>query len=145
MRNNKLNRDGFLHFTYKELFHSGRAIAEKIKNTTNNPYVKANLYRLVVNILDPSREVLGIKIYVNSGYRCPILNELIGGSPTSCHLYGMAADLSCDDIEKLYYHIKDNYVYHECFLETSSKTGKRWVHVSLKPSGNKMLSGLKIV
>ena len=32
---------------------------------------------------------------VTSGYRCTLHNAAVGGSPTSSHLKGLAADISC--------------------------------------------------
>lgn len=34
-----------------------------------------------------------IPLYVNSGYRTPVVNKLVGGVPTSDHLLGLAADI----------------------------------------------------
>ena len=51
-----------------------------------------NLRRLCVDILQPLRDATGKSIYISSGYRPPKLNELIGGSTTSAHMDGRAAD-----------------------------------------------------
>jgi uncharacterized protein YcbK (DUF882 family) len=48
---------------------------------------------LVDEVLDPLREAYGKPIRVNSGYRCPRLNNLVGGSPNSQHMRGEAADI----------------------------------------------------
>ena len=34
-----------------------------------------------------------IPLFVNSGYRTPVVNKLVGGVPTSDHLLGLAADI----------------------------------------------------
>lgn len=52
-----------------------------------------NLRRLCVDILQPLRDVIGLSITISSGYRPPELNRLIGGSTTSAHPYGRAADI----------------------------------------------------
>ena len=52
-----------------------------------------NLRSLVEQVLDPLREAYGRPIHVNSGYRCPRLNRLVGGSPNSQHMRGEAADI----------------------------------------------------
>ncbi len=39
---------------------------------------------------------------VNSGYRCPDHNRAVGGSPTSSHLDGLAADISTPDHQTRY-------------------------------------------
>lgn len=56
------------------------------------PEVRANLVRLAVDLLEPAREIVG-PLRVNSGYRCPRLNAAIGGSLTSRHMDGLAADV----------------------------------------------------
>jgi hypothetical protein len=47
---------------------------------------------LVVRLLQPIRDRCG-PVSVNSGYRTPEHNALIGGVPTSQHTYGTAADI----------------------------------------------------
>ena len=51
-----------------------------------------NLEWLVLNVLDPLREVCGPLVVV-SGYRSEALNRAVGGSETSQHLLGEAVDL----------------------------------------------------
>lgn len=34
-----------------------------------------------------------VPLFVNSGYRSSVVNKLVGGSPTSDHLFGYAADI----------------------------------------------------
>ena len=64
-----------------------------IDNTPPSSAVKA-LNDLVDNVLDPLREAWGGPIRVNSGYRCPELNRIVGGTPTSQHQRGEAADIT---------------------------------------------------
>ena len=54
-----------------------------------------NLKHLCVYILEPLREAADIPIKVNSGYRCPEVNKLVGGAKNSQHLTGQAADITC--------------------------------------------------
>jgi hypothetical protein len=51
-----------------------------------------NLRHLVVESLQPLRDRIGTPIRVTSGYRCPEVNALVGGSATSQHVQGEAAD-----------------------------------------------------
>jgi len=55
--------------------------------------VKIALQRLVTNVLDKVRELHGKPITVNSGYRSPLVNKKVGGSSTSQHVKGEAADI----------------------------------------------------
>ena len=81
------------YFTIKELCKSSTATQKGINNTPNSEIV-SNLEQLVDNILDPLREAYGKPITVNSGYRCNALNKAVGGSKTSHHLTGLAADIT---------------------------------------------------
>ncbi len=49
---------------------------------------------LVDHILDPIREAWGKPIKINSGYRSKALNSKVGGSKTSDHMLGRAADIT---------------------------------------------------
>ena len=43
--------------------------------------------------LDAARNMAGIPFHVNSGFRCKAHNKAVGGSPTSSHMLGLAADI----------------------------------------------------
>ena len=43
------------------------------------------------------RDAWNRPMHINSGYRCKRLNELVGGTPTSQHTKGEAADIACDE------------------------------------------------
>lgn len=44
-------------------------------------------------VLEAIRAKIGAPVRITSGYRCAELNEAIGGSPTSDHMFGLAADI----------------------------------------------------
>lgn len=62
-----------------------------IKNEPNEAE-RANLVALIVNVLQPLRDILDEPMTVNSGFRCHELNKLVGGVPTSQHRKGEASD-----------------------------------------------------
>jgi uncharacterized protein YcbK (DUF882 family) len=43
--------------------------------------------------LDAVREIANVVMVITSGWRCLKHNQRVGGSPTSSHLYGKAADI----------------------------------------------------
>lgn len=43
--------------------------------------------------LNKAREIAGVPFVINSGCRCVNHNKEVGGSPTSSHLKGLAADI----------------------------------------------------
>ena len=79
-------------FSIYELSRSATAARLGIDNSPT-PSVKKNLEKLINEVLDPLREAWGAPIIVTSGYRSPKLNKVVGGSKTSQHVYGQAADL----------------------------------------------------
>ena len=81
------------HFTISEMLKSDTAVKHKLWNGAPQE-AEENLRSLVEQVLDPLREAYGRPVHVNSGYRCPRLNRLVGGSPNSQHMRGEAADIS---------------------------------------------------
>ena len=80
------------HFTVSEMLKSDTAIKQRLWNGAPKE-AEENLRALVDEVLDPLREAYGRPIRVNSGYRCPKLNTLVGGTPNSQHMRGEAADI----------------------------------------------------
>ena len=80
------------HFTISERLKSDTALKNKLWNGAPKE-AEENLRALVDEVLDPLREAYGKPIRVNSGYRCPRLNTLVGGSLNSQHMRGEAADI----------------------------------------------------
>lgn len=80
------------HFTISELTRSATAKRLGIDNTPSAE-VSFRLAKLVENVLDPLREAWGQPVIVTSGYRSPRLNQAVGGSSTSQHTKGEAADI----------------------------------------------------
>ena len=80
------------HFTFQEFEDSDKARELGIDNRMPE-LAEAHIVELVDILLDPLREAWGGPLTVTSGYRCPELNRAVGGSETSAHLAGWAADL----------------------------------------------------
>ena len=124
------------YFTLQELKRSETAERLGIDNTPDASVV-GHLETLVEQLLDPLREAFGRPIIVTSGYRCPELNKAVGGSPTSAHLQGYAADLVPKDgnvqlfLEFTYWWLlREGKPYDQIIAETNSK-GAKWVHLGL--------------
>lgn len=78
------------HFTLDELIFSEYAARHNINNEPPERIVE-NL-RFLASKLEEVRAVLQAPMVVSSGYRSPALNDAVGGSLTSQHRYGLAAD-----------------------------------------------------
>lgn len=119
------------YFTIKELTKSDTAKKHGISNTPNSQS-KQNLENLVNFVLDPLREAYGKPIIVTSGYRCNKLNQLIGGSKTSQHCTGQAADICSstgtkEENEKLFNLILELKLP---FDQLINEHDFDWIHVS---------------
>ena len=136
----------FKYFTLEELFHSDKAVSMGLDNdprntlsVDNSEIIITNITRLVVEVLDPARELLGKPISVSSGYRSEKLNKAVGGANTSQHLLGEAADITCYNNKYLFDIIKQNLIFDQLILEESTINGKKveWVHVSYRKGKNR--------
>lgn len=126
------------HFTIAELTRSATARRMGIDNTPPASAVSA-LTALVDDVLDPLRDAWGGPISVNSGYRCPVLNKAVGGTPNSQHQRGEAADITVGSRSanrRLLALIKRlDLPVDQCIDEK----GCRWIHVSHRPGRNRRL------
>ena len=124
------------YFTINELIASDTAKARGIDNSPTTE-VRANLVALIETLLDPLREAWKSPIKVTSGYRCGVLNRAVGGSSTSAHLYGCAADIvpingkitEFKEFCRKYFDVR-RHLYDQVILEQSK--GSEWVHIGLK-------------
>ncbi len=81
------------HFTLEELILSQTAARKGIDNTPSATIVQK--LRKLAGALEEVRSLLGgVPILVSSGYRCPELNEAVGGATNSAHMDGLAADFT---------------------------------------------------
>ena len=82
-------------------------------------------------------------IIINSGYRSDAVNRAVGGSKTSNHLTGCAADIRCAGVEQalryavliLDYADTTKQDFDELLVEKSGN--KYWVHLAVRPTGNR--------
>lgn len=84
------------YFSITEFLHSTTAEKYQVNNIPSDEELLAvltNIKALVDNVLDPLRAMIGRPIIITSGYRSEQVNELVGGSKTSQHLSGKAADI----------------------------------------------------
>jgi len=79
------------HFRLSELVETNTGKQKGIANDPT-PEIEAALEALCVEVLEPIRALVG-PLKVNSGYRSAAVNLAIGGSKTSAHCHGHAADI----------------------------------------------------
>lgn len=125
------------HFTFQEFERSETAARLKIDNRMYE-LVEAHVVELVDILLDPLREAWGGPLTVSSGYRCTELNRAVGGSETSAHTAGWAADLVPEDRERTEEFVKwaidritaAGLAFDQLIDERSG--GIRWLHVGIR-------------
>ena len=122
------------NFTLNELTYSSTAIANKVSNTPGRLELE-NLKKLCNEILQPIRDRYGNSIYVNSGYRNPKVNRLVGGSSSSQHIKGEAADITVGSKEgnkKLFDMIVQMIENKEITVgQLIDESDYKWIHISL--------------
>ena len=125
------------YFSLDELCASATALREGIDNRP--PKCAYHLLHVLVDqLLDPIRKAWGAPIMVTSGYRCPRLNELVGGVTHSHHILGCAADIITGnkaDHRRLFNLIRQMKNEGRIrFTQLIWEGDGRWIHVSYVPS-----------
>jgi hypothetical protein len=86
-------------------------------------------------LLEAVWKLVGAPIRITSGFRCAQVNSAIGGSKTSAHMSGLAADINASGLTPR--HLADKIVasslsFDQLILEFGS-----WVHLGLSNTGNR--------
>ena len=128
------------NFTLEELTKSETALRHDMDNTPGQAEVD-NLLALAENVLQPVRDHFGKGVKVNSGFRHPEVNAKVGGSKTSDHCKGQAADIEIPGVAnaELAQWIADNLEFRQLILEfyQIGVPDSGWVHVSWVAGDNK--------
>lgn len=116
------------NFTFEELTDTNH-IGLLEQNRLQAESFILELQVLANYVLEPIRDILGVPLKVNSGFRCRELNAVVGGVPTSQHVKGEAADI-----------VPIGLTIEEAFNKLRAAKGLRygqlihegtWIHVSL--------------
>jgi zinc D-Ala-D-Ala carboxypeptidase len=132
-----------LNFTLQELTKSQEALRKGLNNSPSQEVV-SNLQELSNMVLQRVRDHFGKSVTVTSGYRSPEVNAAVGGSKTSDHCKGQAADIEIAGVPnaELAEWIRDNLDFTQVILEfyTQGIPDSGWVHVSYDPANLKKQS-----
>ena len=128
------------NFSLAELTKSETALRHDMDNTPGAVEI-ANLTELAGKVLQPVRDHFGKGVKVNSGFRHPEVNAKVGGSKTSDHCKGQAADIEIPGVAnaELAEWVRDNLEFTQLILEfyTPGIPDSGWVHVSYDPGNLK--------
>jgi hypothetical protein len=116
-----------------------------LKQGIDNSPARAQLdnMALVARLLfEPLRRAFGTPIAITSFFRCPRLNDLIGGSPESQHTTGEAMDLDADVFggptnADLFRYLLRHMTFDQLIWELGDDHQPDWVHVSLSARRNR--------
>ena len=132
-----------LNFSLQELTKSQEALRKGLNNTPSQEVI-SNLQELSNMVLQRVRDHFGKSVVVTSGYRSPEVNAAVGGSKTSDHCKGQAADIEIPGVPnaELAEWIRDNLDFTQVILEfyTQGIPDSGWVHVSYDPANLKKQS-----
>jgi len=123
------------NFDLSEFTKSDYAIRNSINNTPTDDIVK-KLELLCVFVLESVREKFGKPVKINSGYRGSALNKAIGGSESSQHCKGEAADIEIIGMDNrqlakwIMFYLDFDQLILEFYDEKEKDPNSGWVHVS---------------
>lgn len=85
--------------------------------------------------LEKVRAVLGVAINVNSWFRSPTVNRMVGGASTSAHLQGFAIDCNAQgfSVAEACAKIKSAGIKFDQLIDEKSPSGVTWIHISFDP------------
>jgi hypothetical protein len=128
------------NFTLHEMTKSETALRYGMANEPSQTEID-NMRTLCEEVIQKVRDYYGMGVKVNSGYRHPLVNSKVGGSTTSDHCRGFAADIEIPGIANadLAKWIEDNCEFKQLILEfyTPGVPDSGWVHVSYDPNNLK--------
>lgn len=110
------------HFSLEELTRTDTGL-----ENDPGPSMAGNMLRLA-ETLEQVRELLGVPMRINSGYRSAAVNSRVGGVRTSAHLFARAADFVPVGmtIEEAFNILRESgLVFDQLILEPT------WIHIGI--------------
>lgn len=120
------------NFTLEEL-----TVTSQKADNTPDATSKAHLKDLCENCLQPLRDFYGKPIKINSGYRSAAVNKLVGGSATSAHSVGYAADTKpangdMVEYQKVVLEWAKTHKFDQIIIEYPKNYVAQWIHIAVK-------------
>lgn len=124
------------HFSFYELTQTLHDEFEVRNRDEITDEEEGALKTLCETLLEPVRALFGLAVIIHSGYRCEALNKKVGGSPTSQHRLGQAADFHVQGLDDAagQAHVFERIAasgmaFGQLIDEYNGRA--RWIHISL--------------
>ena len=139
------------HFSYRELTRSATAARMGVPNVPSE--AEMDNIRYTAERLEEIRAFVGRPLIITSCFRSERVNKLVGGSPTSAHRFGLAAD--CDAmgltshqfaLELIKIRDAGRLAFDQLILEFPERGDGAWVHIGFRrksPQRNQILTATK--
>jgi Uncharacterized protein conserved in bacteria len=129
------------HFSFDELTTTSHSELAQGNKKQAESFIKQLKY--TAGALEEVRSLLGVSMTITSGYRSPMLNKEVGGSPTSKHTHGLCADfkpngMTVKDAFAIIQKNKDKlHSVRKAIIE--GVKGKEWIHLQAKVNADEPL------
>lgn len=126
------------HFTVADLTKTNRGEFQKQNRILDDAQIQT--LRNTAGLMEVVWNILGVPIFVESGYRCPPLNKAVGSTDKSQHLKCEAVDFTTrgmevgDAFRLIWKEIKEGRLtVGQLIFETAERLygTSSWVHISL--------------
>jgi hypothetical protein len=128
-------------FKLRKLISSETAANQGLDNRPPVRLIR-QLRRLTAG-LERVRAITHHELHVSSGYRSPALNRIVGGSKTSHHMLGLAADFTCPRFGSPFRICKailrNGMNFDQLIYEHGDAQDGGWVHLSFGPKMRGMI------
>ena len=123
-----------INFKISEFLKSDTAAKNNINNIPDFNSLD-NILDLIINCMQPIRNLFNLPVIITSGFRCQKLNKIVRGSANSQHLVGCAADFKIKSLtpDKIIQKIKNSNIEYDQLINEYDK----WVHISYRKDKNR--------
>lgn len=133
-----LSKDFLLHE-----FTSSQTAARLGREVVAGADIVQALTLLCLNVLQPLRDAIGVTISISSGYRPTWLNIIVGGSATSQHVQGEAADIKAVGYTPMA--LCQKLIDLDLPFDQVISEFDQWTHVSYSPRNRRSVLTARVI
>lgn len=130
------------HISYQEATESETAERLEINNEPSEEILEV-MKVTARKLFEPVRRFWKTAIWISSFYRCPEVNEALGGAKDSQHCSGEAFDMDAHvygviSNRQIFEYLRDNVTFDQLIWEQGTEEEPEWIHVSYRANANRM-------